>query len=727
MKSGVFSLASANIIIGVVFLFFSLSTEIRAQQNLNIVYTSPVESSQWNKAETNIILKANRPFTDNELKNLNLSVRGNDNRQIDGEIIQSARHNTLIFKPSVPFKPSEQVEVSLSFFENESGELNLLTDYCFEIESENRIIQQQVLKPELEFVKNAASKNDGKTPINSTERDLNDLPESFPEIEITVNNNPQSGFYFLNAFFVGGSGDPSYIMILDSIAFPVFYRMFVHQTSAFFFQEESGTITYWDHNLLHFVELDASFHELEHYTAKNGYITDGHELIVKNDGSYWIIALDHQIVDMSQVIPGGNPAAVVEGMILQEIDVSGNVIFQWRSWDHYLITDADPKLVDLTASQIDYVHTNAIHFDWDGNILISNRNMSEVTKINYTNGNIMWRWGGQNNEFVISGSDPDFLAQHDIRYIGDSLYSLFDNGIMDYRPHSRGLVFSLDQVNKTGILEHDFRDPDSVTFSRFMGSMRYQENENYLLGWSANIARNITTEYDANGQKVFEMLSVDTGGLVSYRVLKYEWETSMFDIEEDILDFGNNVPVGDSALLDITVINNDDEEIEINGFHTIDSVFSVETVLPQVIPVGETHEFTIKFKPTAETSYEDVLSLLYETDDSRVASQIRLLGGGLITSVNQKKKFISNLQIWPNPASTSAKIQYNLQSEAQVSIEVYDLSGHQIKQLMNKLQSSGTHRFQFDVGFLETGIYLLKVSVKSKNNQHSEIVKFVRI
>jgi len=39
-------------------------------------------------------------------------------------------------------------------------------------------------------------------------------------------------------------------------------------------------------------------------------------------------------VDMSQVVSNGNPAALVSGAVLQELDGQRNVVFQWRSWDY---------------------------------------------------------------------------------------------------------------------------------------------------------------------------------------------------------------------------------------------------------------------------------------------------------------------------------------------------------------------------------------------------------
>ena len=49
---------------------------------------------------------------------------------------------------------------------------------------------------------------------------------------------------------------------------------------------------------------------------------------------------------MSQITPGGSPDAVVTGLVVQELDASKNVIFQWRTWDYLPITDS---YIDLTT------------------------------------------------------------------------------------------------------------------------------------------------------------------------------------------------------------------------------------------------------------------------------------------------------------------------------------------------------------------------------------------
>jgi len=93
-------------------------------------------------------------------------------------------------------------------------------------------------------------------------------------------------------------------------------------------------------------------------------------------------------------------------LVIQEVDTYGTVYFQWRSWDHFLITDATDD-INLLAANIDYVHGNAFEFDLDGNLLISSRHLDEITKINYETGDVIYRFGllSKNNEFIIN-NDP---------------------------------------------------------------------------------------------------------------------------------------------------------------------------------------------------------------------------------------------------------------------------------------------------------------------------------
>ena len=61
---------------------------------------------------------------------------------------------------------------------------------------------------------------------------------------------------------------------------------------------------------------------------------DEHELQVLADGTYFLIGLHSQTVDMSRYVAGGNTSASVTEQVIQGFTPQGELIFQWRAWDH---------------------------------------------------------------------------------------------------------------------------------------------------------------------------------------------------------------------------------------------------------------------------------------------------------------------------------------------------------------------------------------------------------
>jgi hypothetical protein len=174
-----------------------------------------------------------------------------------------------------------------------------------------------------------------------------------------------------------------------------------------------------DHHGFYFTKIDS-------VTCGNGYAfeTNGHEFLMYPDGHMWLIAYNLQTIDMTQY--GGLPDATVKGLIVQEMDANKDVIFEWSGWDHYEIDDAMPS-VPLTTSDVDYTHGNSVELDTDDNILISARNLSELSKIDYETGNFIWRMGGENNQFTFMNDyiPNHFDYQHDLRRLKNGTYFHF--------------------------------------------------------------------------------------------------------------------------------------------------------------------------------------------------------------------------------------------------------------------------------------------------------------
>ena len=206
-------------------------------------------------------------------------------------------------------------------------------------------------------------------------------------------------------------------------------------------------------------------------------------------------------------------------------------MFQWRSWDHFEITDADS--VDLSLGVIDYCHGNAIEIDYDGNLLLSSRNMSEVTKINRTTGEKIWRLGGKNNQFTFLNDSIKFSYQHAIRRTAAGTFTLFDNGNFHNPKVSRAVEYSINESARTCTRIWEYRN-DPPIYSFAMGYVERLPNGNTSISWGFS---NITyTEVTPSGQKAYEFSLENL--IYSYRVVKEDWNVKPLSISESAEEFG---------------------------------------------------------------------------------------------------------------------------------------------------------------------------------------------
>lgn len=158
-----------------------------------------------------------------------------------------------------------------------------------------------------------------------------------------------------------------------------------------FKRQPNGQITYHDGGSAIFRVLDNTYQQVGTWSAGNGYPTDLHDLILLPNRHALLMVYDSQPYDLSTC--GGPANASVIALVIQEVDKKRNVYFEWNSLDHIPLTDTNQP---LTSANVDYVHGNAVAQDLDGNILLSSRHLSEITKIDRNTGEIIWRLGRQN-------------------------------------------------------------------------------------------------------------------------------------------------------------------------------------------------------------------------------------------------------------------------------------------------------------------------------------------
>ena len=230
-----------------------------------------------------------------------------------------------------------------------------------------------------------------------------------------------------------------------------------------------------------------------------GYPTRFHDVMILRDGSAWVMCDDQRTMDLSGL--GGHADASVSATVIQHLSPSGQVLFEWNAFDHFDITDlpADSR----TGVGVNFTHGNALELDVDGNILASFRSLSEITKINATTGEVMWRLGGLANEFTfINDPKNGFQRQHGVRLAGPGQIQLLDNG--EEAP-SRLARYLINPVQKTALLVTSFVDAPT-TFTVVGGGTDYYPNGHAVVSFGQ---AGRVVEVDAAGNRAWELTGLD--------------------------------------------------------------------------------------------------------------------------------------------------------------------------------------------------------------------------
>lgn len=453
-----------------------------------VEYISPLFGSAQHNPEVTITVRLDAETAD-QIDGLEFVIASTSADVVEHEVIRTSDPRTIILDPITNFEYGDFVAV---FLRRCSMWNPLITQFTIREEPAPEFKELEEIIPML---------RGGGMPGYSI--DVNTSPTPWP-------------IFFKNS---GAIGD-RYWGIIDNSGTPI--NTFQENDKGFDFKlNESGYLTMFDDVPEHWLVMDSSFNPIDTVTMGNGYITDNHEIIHMANGNSLIMAYDWQIIDMSAIVAGGDPAANVKGTILQEVDDAGNVLFEWRTWDHFQITDGN---VDMTASSISYSHGNSIERDANGNLLVSFRNMDEITYIDGTTGDIIWRLGGQNNMFTITNDPDGFVRQHDARWVSPTNMTIYDNGELHSTPLAAAKEYLIDTLTWTADLVWRFDHPLGVASQR-TGNVQRLSNGNTFINWGKrdDVSWPNWTEVNPFGGVVFEFRFTGGTSYNTYRAHRYEW------------------------------------------------------------------------------------------------------------------------------------------------------------------------------------------------------------
>jgi hypothetical protein len=366
---------------------------------------------------------------------------------------------------------------------------------------------------------------------------LSELPADFPKIRIDSIAHPYPGYTFLNSINFGGK-TVNYNFIIDSLGGVFKYHKPLTSAVDFKIQPnglfsygtpvklgskyQAGPVTVQNVMVVENI-VDSSFKLIDQVQMQNGYLADIHEFVMLPNGHYLMMAYESNPVDMSKLLPDGDPNAVVVGTVIQELDKNKNCIFQWRSTDFIPILET---FDDPTHKTFEHVHGNSLFLDTDGNVIASFATTNEIIKIDMVSGNIMWRLGGRKNQFKFINEHPEnsqmyISMTHDAKKLPNGNLLFYDNGVMKKTWYSRAVEYVLDENKKEATLAWEYRhQPDISAFA--MGSVQRLPNGNTLINWGLIFKGLFRTLTEVNSKNEIEFEMSIPSDAFSYRAFKYD-------------------------------------------------------------------------------------------------------------------------------------------------------------------------------------------------------------
>lgn len=188
-------------------------------------------------------------------------------------------------------------------------------------------------------------------------------------------------------------------------------------------------------------EMDLSGAILRHLKVGQGGMDKlvHHEVRLDRNNNLYALTFTNKVADLSKV--GGVKKDTLHGDGIVLFNKFNKKTWEWSVLD-YLDPFKEPKILKLKK---DWVHANSLVRDNEGNFFISFRDLSQIWKVRYPDGKVLWKLGNK-GDFKIDSAEM-FSGQHSVHFDEAGHLVLLDNGVK--RKQSRGMVFKLDTVHKT--------------------------------------------------------------------------------------------------------------------------------------------------------------------------------------------------------------------------------------------------------------------------------------
>lgn len=238
----------------------------------------------------------------------------------------------------------------------------------------------------------------------------------------------------------------------------------------------------------------------------------------------------------------------------------------------------------------------------------------------------------------------------------------------------------------------------------------------------------------ADVPSLMRMYMTNTDSISDEAIVRFNSEaTSLFDSQYDALKYkGSSVNISTSA---------GQEELSINSF----DYFDPSTKIPVNVQSTKGGVFSLSF--TGSESFGKEIDLYLHDKEKSTYTNLRTTStyafsypaafttktrfellltnsASQVLDLGNERALMSEIQVFPNPASHSVTFHFGLSKGSEINIEVYNLSG-QLVYTSNSKQGQGLHDtvWQFEKDKVTKGIYFYKVNVNGEIHDGKIVVQ----
>lgn len=345
-------------------------------------------------------------------------------------------------------------------------------------------------------------------------------PADVPRMVIHTETDEASDDYIFLASVFGRF--PNYLLIFAPDGELIYYQR-TEGNGVDFKPQPTGMLTWQIQNSHVHNIIDSTYTEIDTIPSLGDAESSGHELVITEDGRALRTMYEHGVpYDLSGI--GGAADAIMIDCIIHEQDSDGNTTFEFRTSEHLapdnLVTDPQ----NLGSTENSPYHCNSVKYTDDGNIIISYRHRSQIVKVNYETGEVMWKLGGLDSDFTFT-NDDGFTYQHDAQEHPNNVITLFDNRVNLTPEYSRGVRYQLNFDTMTAERIWEYRHPQDL-YTPVIANMQTLPNGNSLISWGVSDMNDtnsniLATEVTPDNEVAFEF-GLDVGA-ASYRVIRASW------------------------------------------------------------------------------------------------------------------------------------------------------------------------------------------------------------